>query len=302
MILMEDVIIIGGGVAGLGAALYCARFTLKTIVIAKEYGGTGNIAHLVDNWIGEPGITGPNLMQKFITHVKSYKIPLIEAEVESIEKTKNGFIVKTSDKKKYESKTILFANGMTHRKLGVPGEKEYSGKGVHYCHSCDGPLYRNKTVAIIGGSDAAALGVLFMEGYAKKIYMIYRGDKLRAEPISAQKVYKMKKAEIIYNTNIVEIYGDKFVKGVKTDTKKDIKLDAVFVEIGHIPLSNLAKNIGVKLDEKGFIPVDKNHATNIPGIFAAGDITNATSLKQFITSAAEGSIAAQGVYYYLQKS
>ncbi|MDP3729035.1 MAG: FAD-dependent oxidoreductase [bacterium] len=298
---MEDVVIIGGGAAGLGAALYCARFTLKTTVIAKDYGGTGNIAHLVDNWIGEPGITGPDLMQKFVSHVKEYKVPLVEAEVESIKKIKKGFVVKTKDKKNYESKTILFANGMTHRKLGVPGEKEFAGKGVHYCYSCDGPLYPGKTVAIIGGGDAAALGTLFMEGYAKKIYVIYRGGKLRAEPISAQKVYKMKKAEVIHNTNVVEIYGDKFVKGIKTDTKKDIKVDAVFVEIGHLPLSALAKSIGVKLDAKGFIPVDKNHATNIHGVFAAGDITNATSLKQFITSAAEGSIAAQGVYYYLQK-
>lgn len=298
---MDDVIIIGGGAAGLGAALYCARFTLKTTVLAKEYGGTGNIAHLVDNWIGEPGITGPDLMQKFLSHVKEYKVPLVEAEVASIEKTKKGFLVHTTDKKKYESRAIIFANGMAHRTLGVPGEKEFAGKGVHYCYSCDGPIYKNKTVALIGGGDAAALGTLFMEGYAKKIYVIYRGKKLRAEPISAHKVYKMKKAEVIHTTNVVEIYGEKFVKGIKTDTKKDIKLDGVFIQIGHLPLSSLAKSIGVTLDGKGFIPVDKNHATNVPGVFAAGDITNATSLKQFITSAAEGSIAAQGVYYYLQK-
>lgn len=299
---MDDVIIIGGGAAGLGAALYSARFTLKTRVIAKDYGGTGNIAHLVDNWIGEPGITGPELMQKFIDHVKEYKAPLVEAEVVSVEKTKKGFLVVTSTKKKYETKAIIFANGMTHRKLGVIGEKEFSGKGVHYCYACDGPIYKDKTVAIIGGSDAAALGTLFMEGYAKKIYVIYRGEKLRAEPISAQKVYAMKKAEVIPNTNVIEIYGEKFVQGIKTDTKKDIKLDAVFIEIGHLPLSDLAKKIGVKLDEKGFIHVGKNQETNVLGVFAAGDITDGTSLKQFITSAAEGSIAAQGVYHYLQKS
>lgn len=299
---MDDVIIIGGGAAGLGAALYSARFALKTRVIAKEYGGTGNIAHLVDNWIGEPGISGLDLMQKFISHVKEYQVPLIEAEVVSIEKTKKCFVIKTKEKKNYEAKTLLFANGMTHRKLGVPGEKEFSGKGVHYCYTCDGILYKDKTVAVIGGSDAAALGTLFFEAYAKRIYVIYRGDKLRAEPISAEKVYKMKKAQVIHNTNVVEIYGDRFVKGIKTDTGKDIKLDGVFIEVGHLPLSVLAKSIGVKLDEKGFIQVDKNQATNIPGLFAAGDITNATSLKQFITSAAEGSIAAQAVYSYLQKS
>ncbi len=298
---MEDVIIIGGGAAGLGAALYCARFTLKTRVLAKEYGGTGNIAHRVDNWIGEPGITGSELMQKFVNHVKEYKVPLDEGEVLSVEKTKKGFLVKTSEKK-YESKVLIFANGMTHRKLGVSGEKEFSGKGVHYCYTCDGPLYSGKIVAIVGGSDAAALGALFMESYAKKIYVIYRGEKLRAEPISSQKVYSSKKIEVIHNTNVVEIYGDKFVKGLKTDTKKDIKLDGIFIEIGHLPLNALAKTLGVVLDQKGFIIVNKELGTNIPGVFAAGDITNGTSLKQFITSVAEGSVAAQGVYRYLQKN
>jgi len=298
---MYDVLIIGGGAAGLGAALYSARFSLKTAVIAKEFGGTGNIAHLVDNWIGAPGITGPELMQKFVAHVKAYKVPLVEAEIVSVQKKKNTFVVMTSDKKKYEAKTVIFANGMQHRKLGIPGEKEFAGKGVHYCYTCDGPLYRNKTVAIIGGGDSAALGTIFMEGYAKKIYVIYRGGKLRAEPISAEKVYKMKKTQVIHNTNIVEIYGEKFVTGVKTDTKKDINVDAVFVEIGHVPLTDLAKRLGVKLDDYGFIAVQKNQATNILGVFAAGDITNATTLKQFITSAAEGSIAAQSAYYYLTK-
>ena len=298
---MEDVVIIGGGAAGLGAALYCARFTLKTTVIAKDYGGTGNIAHLVDNWIGDPGITGPELMKKFISHVKEYKVPLIEAEVVSLEKTKKGFVVKTSDKKKIETKTILFANGMTHRKLGIPGEKEYSGKGVHYCYACDGPLYKGKTVAMIGGSDAAALGALFMEQYAKKVYVIYRGEKLRAEPISSIRVYKSKKMEVIHNTNLTEIYGEKFVKGIKTDTKKDIILDGIFIEVGHLPLTDLAKSVGVKLDAKGFIAISKDQSTSVPGIFAAGDITNGTSLKQFITSVAEGSIAAQSLYFFLQK-
>ena len=166
---------------------------------------------------------------------------------------------------------------------------------------CDGPLYKGKTVALIGGSDSAALGTIFMEGYAKKMYVIYRGARLRAEPISAQKVYIMKKAEVVHDTNVVEIYGEKFVSGVRTDTGKNIPLDAVFVEIGHVPLTALAQSIGVTLDSHGFVKVDKNQATNLHGVFAAGDITNATTLKQFITSASEGSIAAQSVYLYLQR-
>ncbi len=297
---MYDVLIIGAGAAGLGAALYSARFMLNTAVLSKDFGGTGNIAHLVDNWIGEPGITGPELMEKFVDHVKKYKVPLIDAEIVSVKKKGKTFVVETADKKKYESKTIIFANGMVHRKLGVPGEREFSGKGVHYCYTCDGPLFRDKVVAIVGGSDSAALGAIFLEQYAKKIYVLYRGEKLRAEPISAAKVYKMKKAEVIHKANVVEIYGDKFVKGIKTYTGKDIKLDGVFVEIGHLPLSDLAKQLGVALDSYGFVKVTKNQETNIPGVFAAGDISDATTLKQFITAAAEGSIAAQSAYRYLK--
>ncbi len=297
---MHDVIIIGGGAAGLGAALYSARFKLDTLVLAKDFGGTGNIAHQVDNWIGDPGITGPKLMEKFVDHVKSYDVPLLEAEVVSVKKEKH-FVVETKKGKTFESKAVIFANGMKHRKLGVPGEEEYSGKGVHYCYTCDGPLYGDKTVAVIGGSDSAALGTIFMEQYAKKIYVIYRGKKLRAEPVSTEKVYAMEKAEVIHETNVTEIVGEKFVTGVKTDTGKEIAVDAVFIEIGHIPLSELAKGVGVTLDDHGFIKVDKGQATNVEGVFAAGDITDASSLKQFITSAAEGSVAAQSAYFYVGK-
>jgi thioredoxin reductase (NADPH) len=297
---MYDVIIIGGGAAGLGAALYCARFKLNTLVLAKDFGGTGNIAHQVDNWIGEPGITGPDLMEKFINHVKEYKVPLEEGFVTTVEKKENTFLIKTKEKE-YETKTVIFANGMKHRELGVTGEKEFAGKGVHYCYTCDGPVYGDKTIAVIGGSDSAALGTIFMNEYAKKIYVIYRGKKLRAEPVSTEKVYNLEKVEVIHETNVKEIYGDKFVKGIKTDTGKDIALDAVFVEIGHIPLNELAKNLGVDIEDHGFIKVDKNQQTNVAGVFAAGDITNASTLKQFITSAAEGSVAAQAVYHYLSR-
>lgn len=297
---MYDVVIIGGGVAGLAAALYSARFMMKTLVLAKDFGGTGNIAHRVDNWIGEPGITGPELMEKFVAHVKSYNVPMVEADVLAVKKKGKNFVIITN-KKKFETKTIIFANGMSHRKLGVPGEKGFAGKGVHYCYTCDLPIYRGKIIAIIGGSDSAALGTIFAEKYAKKIYVIYRGEKLRAEPVSAAKVYKMKKVTVMHNTNVVEIYGDTVVRGIKTDTGKNVKLDGVFVEIGYIPLSDLAKSLGVNLNDYKFIKVTKNQETNIPGIFAAGDISDATTLKQFITSASEGSIAAQSAYFHVRR-
>ncbi len=297
---LYDTIIIGGGAAGLGAALYAARFMLNTICIAKEFGGTGNIAHLVDNWIGEPGVSGFDLMQKFIKHVKQYNVPLVEDEVTEIVKEGKNFVVRTKSGTTYMGKTIIFTMGMVHRKLNVSGEKEFEGKGVHYCYTCDGPLYGGKIVAVVGGSDSAGLGSLMLKDYAKKVYVIYRGEKLRAEPITAQQVYGSPKIEVIHKANIVEIRGDKFVTSVKLDTGKEIKLDGVFIEVGHLPLSDIPQKLGVKVDDHGFVHVDRTQATNVPGFFAAGDITNATSLKQFITSASEGSIAAQGVFLYLK--
>ncbi|MBT3865654.1 FAD-dependent oxidoreductase [Candidatus Woesearchaeota archaeon] len=297
---MKDVIILGGGAAGLGAALYSARFSLDTICIAKEMGGTGNIAHKVDNWIGEPGISGMDLMDKFAKHVKDYKVPLITDIVKEIKKVDGGFEV-VCEKETYQGKTVIFALGMKHRELGIPGEKEFSGKGVHYCYTCDGPLYKDSTIAVVGGSDSAALGAIFMKDYAKKVYVIYRGDKLRAEPISAKQVYDDEKTEVIHNANVVEVVGDKMMTKVKLDTGKELDLDGLFIEIGHIPLNEIAEKVGVKLDGRGFIDVNKEQATNVEGFFAAGDITNSTSLKQFITSAAEGSIAAQGAYHYLTR-
>ena len=298
--MIYDVLIIGGGAAGLGAALYSARFGMKTVMLSKDFGGTGNVAHQVDNWIGEPGISGMNLMKKFINHVKQYKVPMITGEVMSIKKGKSGFKVLTKDKKTYESKTVIYAVGMDYKKLKVPREKEFEGKGVHYCYTCDGPLYGGKVVGVVGGGDSACLGSLMLKDYAKKVYIIYRKDKLGAEPITVKNVQKEKKIKVIYNSNVVEIVGDKFVTSVKLDTGKEIKLDGVFVQIGHIPLTSIAKELGIGLDH-GLIKVDKNQETNVNGFFAAGDLTNATGLKQFITSVAEGSIAAQGAYYYITK-
>ena len=295
-----DVMIIGGGAAGLGAALYSVRFGLKTALIAKEIGGTGNIAHQVDNWIGEPGISGMELMKKFVKHVEQYKVPMITDEVVDIKKTGSGFKVSTKSKKIHEAKTVIYSLGMNYRKLGAPGEKEFEGKGVHYCYTCDGPLYKGKVVGIVGGSDAAGLGALMLKDYAKKVYVIYRGAKLRAEPITADRIYKEKKIEVIHNANVKEIVGDKFVTTVKLDTGKDLKLDGLFIQIGHVPLTDLAKKAGVNLS-KGIIKVDNGQATNVDGFFAAGDLTNASPLKQFITSAAEGSIAAQSAYKYITK-
>ena len=204
--MIYDVIIIGGGAAGLGAALYSARYNLKTLIIAKEFGGTGNIAHKVDNWIGEPGISGMDLMDKFIDHVDSYGVEKIEDEILSINKKKNLFEVQ--GKKKYTSKSVIYSLGMVHKELGVEGEKEYAGKGIHYCYTCDGPIYSGKNVIMVGGGDSAGWGSVFLSEHAKSVTTLVRKDKMKAEPITVKQMEENPKININYNTEIKKFYGD----------------------------------------------------------------------------------------------
>ena len=297
---MYDVIVIGGGAAGYGAALYAARYKLDTLLIAKEFGGTGMEAHLVENWIGEPSISGMDLMDKFKKHVTHSGVKTLNEEVLELKKDGGIFKIKTA-KKELEARSIIFSAGMKHRHLNCPGEMHFQGKGVSYCFTCDGPLYKDKIVAIVGGSDAAATGALLLAEYAKKVYVIYRRDRLRAEPITSERVYAHPKIEVLHNTNIVEIKGSKFVEKIHTDDHKDISVDGVFVQIGAEPNNNLAVSIGVDINEFGFVIVDKNQATNISGFFAAGDISDKSELKQFITAAAEGSIASYSAYKYVTR-
>ncbi|MBU0628708.1 MAG: FAD-dependent oxidoreductase [Nanoarchaeota archaeon] len=296
-----DTIIIGSGVSALGAAIYCGRFQLKTLVIGEKSGGTIILTDDVSNYPGFKKISGMDLFDNIQEHAKSYDIEILEKKVIKAEKCKDCFKVSASEKT-YSTKTIIFATGTEWRKLNIPGEKEFTNKGVHYCALCDGALYKNKTLAVIGGSDSAAKEAILLSNYGKKVYIIYRKDKIRAEPITSELVKQNKKIEIIYNTNLTEIKGDKFVKSIILDkaykNSKELNLDAVFVDIGHIPLSDLASSIGIKTNDKGEIMIDKDSKTNINGIFAAGDVVD-SKFKQAITGVAEGVIAAYNVYQFV---
>jgi len=302
--MMYDVIIIGGGCAGLAAGMYCGRFGIKTLVLGESIGGTIILTNVVENYPGFIRLTGQELADKLKEHALDYKefVEIKEQKVDSIKKTKKGFIVNVG-KKTYESKTIIYATGTKYRKLNVPGEKEFFAKGVHNCALCDGYAYRNKIIGVIGGSDSAAKEALLLSQYGKKIYIIYRGDKIHPEPINMERIKKNKKIEIISKTNIIQIKGDKKVTSVIFDKaykgKKEFKLDALFVEIGHIPLTELAKKLGVKIDNNGEIIIDREAKTNIPGFFAAGDCVN-TSFKQAIVGVGEAVSAAYSAYQYLE--
>lgn len=306
-----DLIILGAGGTGLAAAMYAARLGLKTLILGYSHGyelPTGGVittTHLVENYPGFTKITGPELAKKLEKHARSYKLVTIKSErAIEIKKIKNSFHVKT-DKTGYMAKTILFATGTKWRKLDIPGSREFENKGVSYCVLCDGPLFKNKTVAVIGGSDTAAKDALLLSKYAKKVYMIYRGNKIHPEQINLERIKKNKKIKIISNTNLTEIKGKQNVTSVMLDKSykgsKELKLDSVFVTIGHIILSELAKPLGVKLNKSGEIPI--NHMTsetNVPGIFAAGDVTD-KPFKQLITGVADGCTAAYSAYEYINK-
>lgn len=296
---MYDVIIIGSGIAGLNAGLYAARSSLKILIIGSELGGNLNRTHMIENWIGEPGISGKKLLEKFVKHVKKFKTEVVEDEVTSIISNENHFNV-FCNKNQYEAKAIIFANGMQNRQLNVKGEDKFLGNGVHYCYTCDGFLYKNRIVAIVGGGDSAIMAVLFMEAYASKIYLINKNEKCKADAVLIKKLKAMKKLEIINNAIVVEVSGKKFVEKLKLNNGKELKVDGMFVEIGSVPMVNLVKDLGLKLDEKQFIVVDKEMKTNVKGIFAAGDITNATNVKQYIIAAGQGAIAARSVFNYLK--
>ncbi|MAG08618.1 thioredoxin reductase [Candidatus Woesearchaeota archaeon] len=296
-----DTIIIGAGCAGLGAAVYSGRFKMKTLILGKMVGGTINTTHIVENYPGFPRIGGMELANKLKDHALKYDIELKEEKVEKIGKQKSIFAVSTN-KGKYLSKTIIFCTGTRVRKLNAPGEKGFTNKGVHYCAMCDGAFYKDKVMGVIGGSDSAAKEALLLSEYAKKVYIIYRKEKIRAEPVNYKKVIDNKKIEIINNTNITEIKGDKFVNKVIFDKpykgKREFNVDGLFIEIGRLPVSELANDLGVKTNEKDEIIIDRESKTNVKGVFAAGDVVN-TKFKQAITGVGEGVTAAYSAYGYL---
>lgn len=303
-----DVLIVGGGCTGFAAAMYSGRFELKTLVIGDALGGTIMLTDVVENYPGFHRLTGLELAEKLREHALDYKsVEIKEDRVSEITKKGDLFEVKTEGGETHQAKTLIFATGTKTKMLNVPGEGEFTNKGVHYCALCDGPLYKGKILGIVGGSDSAAKEALLLSEYANKIYMIYRGDKIRPEPINYQRVQdkvKQGKMEIIYNTNVVKINGDKFLKSVTLDKpykgSTDFKLEGLFVEIGHIPLSDLAIKLGVKTNEKGEIMIDRAAKTNIAGVFAAGDVVD-TAFKQAITGVGEGVSAAYSTYMYLKE-
>ena len=286
-----DLLILGIGPAGMAAAIYAGRYGMKTLIIGKELGGATSLAGEIENYPGFTG-TGLDLMKKFQEQVKKFGAVFEINDVDKVEKTKDGFSVSVGDKK-FLARSIVSGLGSKHRKLGIPGEKKFLGKGVSYCAVCDGNFFKGKTVAVIGGSDSAAKAAIYLSEICEKVYISYRKEKMRSEPINLEKVEATKNIQIIYNTKPVEIIGDTKVTALKLESttnnklKKDqIDVDAVFIEIGSTPITAIFSRLKIEL-ENNYIKVDKEGRTSVKGLYAAGDGTN-NPFKQTKTATADG--------------
>jgi thioredoxin reductase (NADPH) len=303
---MYDLIILGAGPTGMAASIYASRYKINHLVIGNIFGGSLFKAHKIENWPGEKSISGSDLVMKFYEHAKSLGAEIVEEEVVKINKDNGVFTAKTNMNKTYQSKVVLVALGTKHRKLNVPGEEEFLGKGVSYCAVCDGAFFKGKTVAVIGGSNSAAMAAEMLSEYTEKTYIIYRKELMRCEPVILERLEKNPKIEIIYNTNVTKVTGNEKVElieiGNKYNNSNKIKLDGLFIEVGSVPFVNLAKGLGVEIDKSGCIIMEANGSTNVEGVYAAGDITNGSNgLRQIVTAVSEGAIASTSIYKYLKK-
>lgn len=298
-----DVVVIGGGPAGLNAAMYAVRKELSVAIITTDIGGQMLLTNDIENYLGFSSISGFELSEKMESHVKNYSIEFITAQVLKIEKKEN-FITYLDDETVIEGKTCIITSGKRSRLLDIPGEAQFTGRGVSYCATCDGPFYRNKTVAIVGGGDSAVQAAIELATISPKVYLLVR-SRIRAQEILVKRMDEYKNIQVMIGYTLEEIKGDKKVNSVIIKNKENgqlqsLEIEGIFVEAGGIPNvgfvpENLIRN------NLGEIVTDKNSATNIPGLFAAGDVTN-NKYKQVIIAAGEGAAAALSAHDYLLMS
>lgn len=303
---MYDLIVIGGGPGGITAGIYAARQKLNTLLIAKNLGGQmTRKAVAIENYPGFRKISGYKLIQRFEKHLRKYKIDIKENVVVKVKKIGDNFSILTKDKKRFEAKALIVASGADPRPLKVIGEKRFIGRGVSYCTACDAALFSGKTVAVVGGGNAGFEAAIALSRWAKKIYILEYGAKIKAEKVNQEKVRKIGKVKIITSAVLKKIKGDQFVSSIvyqdrKTNEQKTIFVEGVFVEIGSQPATAFIKDL-VDFNERDEIKVDfETYQTKTPGLFAAGDV-NVGQFKQIITAAGEGAKAALAAYGYLSR-
>lgn len=303
MSMIYDTIIAGSGAAGLSAAVYAARAELKFIVIEKNYMGTGQIAESerVDNYLGLYGENGYDLGEKFRSHAEALGTEFVEGEVTKVI-PENGIYRLVTDEGEYMARTVIYAAGASHRKLGIKGEAELSGRGVSYCAVCDGAFFKGKDVAVIGGGDTALGEALYLSDIARRVYLIHRRDEFRANRSLCRRVLEKENIETVMSAVPEEITGESSVDGIRVMTdggEKNIPVQGVFVAVGTAPASAPVEGI-VRTDEKGYIIAGEDCVTSAEGIFAAGDV-RAKPLRQVITAAADGANSVYSAEKYLRE-
>ncbi|MBS3171353.1 thioredoxin-disulfide reductase [Candidatus Woesearchaeota archaeon] len=298
-----DVVIIGGGAAGLTSAIYSCRKSLKTLLIKGPHpGGETALTKNIENYPGYEKGSGSELMDSFERQAKKFGTEFIEDLVINVSKKSNKFLVKLESNKEFESKTVILAFGRKRRKLNIPGEDKFLGRGLSTCTICDAPLFAKKVVAVIGGGNSAVEGAVELSSIAKKTFLIHRREDFKADEITVKEMKKKKNVELVLNTMPLEILGENFVTGLKikdlkTNKEKTIPLEGVFTEIGYDTDTTIVKDM-VDKNELGEIIVDLKCKTKTPGLFAAGDLT-LVPYKQTVISAGQGSIAALEAHKYI---
>ena len=297
-----DVLIVGQGAAAFAAALYAARYQMKTIVIGELFGGETATGGLIENYPGYPDIDGYDLMLKFREQSEKYQVSVVDDKVDSIIRTAHCFEATTDLGDTCEAMTVILAVGRERRKLGLQHEDEWTGKGVSFCSTCDAPLHRDNVVAVVGGGDAAVKGAVLLSKYVRQVYIIYRAAAFtRSEAANLRMLDESNNVERLFNTNVIELTGENGLSGIvlnqKVNGSTEITVDGLFIEIGADPRTELARQLGIQLNDKDEIKVDKEMRTSVHGVFAAGDVTDASGeLKQTLTAAAQGALAATAAY------
>ncbi len=297
---MYDIIIIGGGAAGLTAGIYSQRYKLKTVVVAEQIGGLALNAYKICNFPSYYNVSGIELMKKIEEHARKEGVEFLIERVEQIKKEKDKFTIITPEKS-LETKKIIIAIGTKQRRLNFENGDKFLGRGISYCATCDASLFKDKKVGVVGGGNSALTSALLLSEYAEKVYIIYRKKEFsRADPAWVKQVNENKRIECVFETEVRKIMGKDFMESAELNNGKILKIDGLFVEAGSIPNKEVLYQTGVKTNENGYIITDDEQRTNIKGIFAAGDITN-NKLKQIVTSCAEGAIAAFHAYKDISK-
>jgi thioredoxin reductase (NADPH) len=301
-----ELIIIGAGAAGLAAGIYGERSGLKTLTLEEKIsGGATADAPLIENYPGFQSINGRELAQKMVAHCRNLGVEIHELEkAASLESKGEKKTVKT-DKATYETETVVIASGTRYRELGIPGEKEFRGRGVSYCGVCDGPLFKNKRVLVVGGGNSAVITALYIAELASEVKLTHRRGMLRAEEALVEALKNKRNVEILWNTEAKEIKGANVVGKAllfdnKTGETNELEVDGVFIQVGEDPNSQLAKKAGVNVDGEGYIIVDMRQRTNMAGVYAAGDVTN-HPVKQVGTAIGQGITAALEAYGYVRR-